>query len=174
MSAGRKNNSTKKDWNTPPKYIEAIIDFFGEVDLDPCSNEFSLVDAKEKFLLPKNGLLEEWNFKKIYVNPPYGRNPCNKTSLYDWIKKGLDANTKFGVEILYLIPVATNTKHFKNIIFKDFSSICFLNDTRLRFYNQGIEDLKGAPMACCLCYLGNDMDKFNKTFSKYGKCFNIN
>ena len=29
MSAGRKNNADKKDWNTPPKYITPITDFFG-------------------------------------------------------------------------------------------------------------------------------------------------
>jgi len=29
MSAGRKNNSDKKDWNTPPKYITPIKQFFG-------------------------------------------------------------------------------------------------------------------------------------------------
>lgn len=172
MSAGRKNNSDKKDWNTPPKYIVPIKYFFGgEIDLDPCSNEHSLVDAKESFIYPeKNGLEETWNGNKIFVNPPYGRNE-GKT-LYDWFKKGI-SEYKIGKEMIFLVPVATNTKHFKDLVFNSFNSICFLSDTRLKFFNEGKEDKKGAPMACCLCYKGHRQDDFKKQFSKFGKVFHI-
>ena len=149
MSAGRKNNSDKKDWNTPPKYIIPIKEFFGgDIELDPCSNYHSLVFAKTNLLYPeKNGLIEKWDsYKTIFINPPYGRS--EGTSLYDWFKKSLETEG----EIIFLVPVATNTKHFKEIVFKKYNVICFLSDTRLRFYNNGIEDKKGAPMACCLCY----------------------
>jgi hypothetical protein len=44
LTAGRKNISNNKDWCTPKKYVDAIKEFFdGEIDLDPCSNEDSLV-----------------------------------------------------------------------------------------------------------------------------------
>ena len=172
MSAGRKNNSKKKNWNTPPKYIYPIKQFFGgEIDLDPCSNIHSIVKAKENYIYPhKNGLIEKWCGKSIFVNPPYGRSEGK--SLYDWLKKGI-SEYEDGKEIIYLIPVATNTKHFKDIIFNNFTSICFLSDTRLKFYNEGFEDKKGAPMACCLCYLGNRKEDFNKKFSVFGKVFNV-
>lgn len=173
MSAGRKNNVEKKDYNTPPKYVSVINEFFGEVDLDPCSNGYSMIDAKQKFLLPIDGLNQEWNYEKVFVNPPYGRDKVRKTSIYDWIERGVTANEKFGSELLYLIPVATNTKHFKNIIFKKFSCICFLEDTRLKFYNNGKEDIKGAPMSCCFCYLGERENHFLSVFEKFGKCFKI-
>ena len=65
MTVGRKNISEKKDWNTPPKYIKLIYEMFGEVDLDPCSNEYSMLNAKVKFILPVDGLKEEWNYNKI-------------------------------------------------------------------------------------------------------------
>lgn len=169
MSAGRKNNNDKKDWNTPPKYIIPIKNFFGgQIGLDPCSNETSLVEAKTSFIYPKqDGLIEKWNFETIFVNPPYGRS--NGKSLYDWLKKSLESSG----EIIFLIPVATNTKHFKEIVFKYFTSICFLSDTRLKFYNCGIEDKMGAPMACCLCYKGNNPVKFKDHFSIFGKVFEI-
>ena len=48
MVAGRNIISEKKDWNTPPKYVKLINDFFGTIDLDPCSNEYSTIDAKNK------------------------------------------------------------------------------------------------------------------------------
>lgn len=103
MSAGRKHISNKKDWNTPPKYIKLIKKMFGVIDLDPCSNEHSMVEADTKYILPTNGLIESWNYKQIFVNPPYGRN-SDGTTIYDWINKGVDS-AKLGNEILYLIPV---------------------------------------------------------------------
>jgi len=169
MSAGRKNNADKKDWNTPPKYINPIKSFYGgKIELDPCSNQYSLVNSEISYVYPeKNGLEESWDFKTVFVNPPYGRN--NGTSLYNWLEKSLECKW----EVIFLIPVATNTKHFKEIIFKKFNAICFLSDTRLKFYNQGVEDKKGAPMACCLCYKGHRYSQFKKEFSKFGKTFII-
>lgn len=177
MSAGRKSITTKKDWCTPPKYIELINNFFdNKIDLDPCSNSYSLVNATTKFSLPhQNGLLLDWNpYKNIYINPPYGRDALTKTSIYDWIEKAcnLNLNSSFH-DILLLIPVATNTKHFKQLIFKYANGICFLYDTRLKFYNEGKEDKKGAPMACCMIYIGNNFDKFNEIFKNVGKIFKI-
>jgi hypothetical protein len=131
------------------------------------------MDSKVKYILPIDGLKESWNYKTIYVNPPYGRDPDKKTSIKDWLEKGCSAYEKYNSEILYLIPVATNTRHFKDIIFKKGKGICFLEDTRLRFYNKGVEDKKGAPMSCCMVYFGNDYDRFESVFRKYGKCFEI-
>lgn len=172
MSAGRKNISEKKDWNTPPKYIDLINKMLGVIELDPCSNENSLVVSTYEYQLPINGLKKNWEYKTIFVNPPYGRDPINKTSLYNWLSKGLEAY-KNGSELLFLIPVATNTKHFKEIIFKQAKGICFLNDTRLKFWNEGKEDKKGAPMSCCMVYFGKDYDKFGEIFKNNGKCFKI-
>lgn len=172
MSAGRKNNANKKDWNTPPKYIVPITEFFNGIELDPCSNKYSLVKSKYNFILPEtNGLSQDWNYKTVFVNPPYGRD--NGLSIFNWLEKGLGSYKKFNSELIFLIPVATNTKHFKELIFKQYTSICFLSDTRLKFYNGGKEDKKGAPMACCLVYLGNRKDDFMIKFSEFGKVFHI-
>jgi len=170
MTAGRKSNANKKDWNTPPKYITPIKQFFGgKIDLDPCSNHFSLVEANTSFIYPtKDGLVDSWDGDSIFVNPPYGRQEGK--SLYHWFQKGV-AEHKHGKEMIFLVPVATNTKHFKEIVFKKFSAICFLSDTRLRFYTNGSEDRKGAPMACCLCYLGHRPNEFSRTFTNFGKVF---
>lgn len=72
MSAGRKVNTTSLDWGTPEKYVDAVKEFFGgEIDLDPCSNCYSIVKARVEYILPKNdGLKDNWNFRRIYVNPP--------------------------------------------------------------------------------------------------------
>ena len=119
MSAGRKVKDTIKTWNTPPKYINSIVEMLNIIELDPCSNEYSMINSDVSYLLPsKDGLIESWDYKTIFVNPPYGRNSVRKTSIKNWLQKGAEANKKYNSEILFLIPVATNTSHFKEIIFK--------------------------------------------------------
>jgi DNA N-6-adenine-methyltransferase (Dam). len=83
MTAGRKVISTKKDWGTPQKYVDAVKEVFGGVIyLDPCSSSFSIVKAKVEYKLPdSDGLLESWNFPTIYVNPPYGNDKERRTKI---------------------------------------------------------------------------------------------
>jgi hypothetical protein len=53
MIAGRQVISTKKDWGTPQKYVDAVKEVWGGIiDLDPCSSPFSLVKAKVEYMLP--------------------------------------------------------------------------------------------------------------------------
>ena len=68
MTAGRKVNTLSQSWCTPPKYVDVIKRFWGgRIDLDPCSNPFSIVHADTEFMLPeKDGLEQEWNdYKRI-------------------------------------------------------------------------------------------------------------
>jgi hypothetical protein len=164
MTAGRKVHTLSRDWCTPPKYTNPIRAFFsGKIALDPCSNGQSIVGAEIN--LTENGLEYDWNSAKtIFVNPPYGRN--GETSIYDWLKKCHETNSS---EIVALIPVATNTKHWKEFVFKA-NVICFLADTRLKFLINGSTENKGASMSCCLVYWGPRKQDFIVTFSNYGSC----
>lgn len=173
MTAGRKINTNSQDWCTPPKYIKVIKEFFGGViHLDPCSNERSIVEAENEYMLPeKDGLAASWDFPTIYVNPPYGIDKIRNTTIKDWLRRCAESYLECGSEVLALIPVATNTKHWKRYIFGIANSICFLADTRLRFIN-GKND-KGAPMACAMVYWGKDHQKFYDIFSQYGAVVNI-
>lgn len=168
MTAGRKSTYNKSDWNTPTKYVDAVLQVFDKIDLDPCSNKESIVPARTKYILPENnGLKETWDFPRIYVNPPYGKQ-SNKTSIYNWLEKCFFANQD-GSEVIALIPVATNTSHWKEFIFKA-DAICFLYDTRLIFRINGNENNKGAPMACAMIYWGGCLERFVGIFKNYGNC----
>lgn len=175
MSAGRNVNSLSQDWCTPPKYIDAIKEMFdGIIELDPCSNKDSIVNAKIEYILPKNdGLLEDWNFHTIYINPPYGADRKRGTTIKEWLKKCYESNKKYNSEILALVPVATNTGHWKHYVWGKATSICFLYDTRLKFLIEGSTDNKGAPMSCCMIYWGKNYDKFNNIFIKFGAVIDI-
>lgn len=175
MTAGRKVNTLTQNWCTPPKYVNAIKRFWnGNIELDPCSNNHSIVNALTEYKLPQHdGLQESWNFKTIYVNPPYGADRNRGTTIKNWLAKCCQAHLEFNSEIIALIPVAPNTTHWKKYIFGQASSICFLYDTRLRFFVDGLDSGKGAPMACCLIYWGNNYDHFFNNFIEYGAVVNI-
>lgn len=77
--AGHIATSDSADWCTPPEILEAVREVFsGEIELDPCSNGSSQVGAKRVYTLPEHdGLIEPWDAKTIFVNPPYGRTMLN-------------------------------------------------------------------------------------------------
>lgn len=175
MTAGRQAVSTKKDWGTPKKYVKAVKEVFGgSIELDPCSSEFSIVAASVEYVLPKHdGLIESWNFPTIFVNPPYGKDKERGSNIADWIRRCEQANRLYGSEVIALVPVATNTGHWKHYIYGKATAICFLFDTRLRFLVDGKNEGKGAPMSCATVYWGSHYDRFYEVFIKHGAVVNI-
>lgn len=171
MTAGRKNTDTlSKDWCTPIKYVAAVRRTFGGIiHLDPCSNRWSLVEARVSWSLPKHdGLREEWNFESIYVNPPYGADRERGTRISDWLRKCADAFERYRAEVIALVPVAANTRHWKESVWARATAVCFLYDTRLRFLEFGRDAGKGAPMACAAIYWGSAAGRFSKAFCSHG------
>lgn len=175
MTAGRKVNTLSQSWCTPAKYVKAIKRFWhGTIELDPCSNEFSIVHAENEYRLPVNdGLKESWDYQTIYVNPPYGADRDRGTTIKDWLVKCCVTHKELRAEIIALIPVAPNTTHWKKCVFGEASAICFLYDTRLRFLVDGKDGGKGAPMACCLVYWGERYEDFFGNFIEYGAVIDI-
>lgn len=175
MTAGRKVNTKSQNWGTPAKYVNAIKAFWnGRIDLDPCSNEYSIVQAITEYRLPEHdGLKESWNYPTIYVNPPYGADRLRGTTIKDWLARCARANVDYQSEVIALVPVATNTSHWKSYVFGQAEAICFLYDTRLRFLEDGVDRGKGAPMACCLVYWGDNYRRFAEQFMLYGAVTNI-
>ena len=175
MTAGRTVIGQSQHWGTPHKYVNAVKDFFdGAIDLDPCSNSYSIVHALVEYSLPESdGLVESWNAPTIYVNPPYGTDKARGTRISDWLKKCEEAHRLFGAEVLALVPVATNTGHWKKYIYGKASCICFLYDTRLRFLVNGQDEGKGAPMSCAIIYWGTKPTRFSEIFMRFGATVNI-
>ena len=171
MTAGRSNvHSLSQGWCTPPKYVRAIHDFFGgSVALDPCSNRHSIVGAAVEYSLPAaDGLVESWVYPTIFVNPPYGRDRETRTTIRDWLRRCAESNARHGAEVLALVPVATNTRHWKAFVFGAATAVSFLYDTRLRFLENGKDEGKGAPMSCAMVYWGERYERFETTFLCFG------
>jgi hypothetical protein len=170
MTAGRTVNSLSQDWGTPTKYVEAVRAVFGgKIHLDPCSNGDSIVGAAIEYCLPdRDGLRETWRFPTIYVNPPYGADRERNTTIKHWLCRCADANEAFGSEVLALVPVATNTKHWKHYVWARATAVAFLFDTRLRFLVNGRDQGKGAPMSCAMIYWGREFGRFRDVFDRFG------
>lgn len=175
MTAGRNVITQNKDWGTPPKYVEAVREFLGGIiGLDPCSSPYSIVNARTEYYLPEHdGLKESWNFPTIYVNPPYGIDREQGTSIKDWLRKCEEAHRLYYSEVIALVPVATNTGHWKKCVYGKATAICFLYDTRLRFLVKGKNEGKGAPMSCALVYWGRHFERFAHVFIRFGAVVNI-
>lgn len=176
MTAGRSNiSSLSQNWCTPPKYVRAIREFFnGSIALDPCSNRHSIVRATVEYSLPSSdGLVESWDYPTIFVNPPYGRDYERHTTIRDWLRRCAESNVLHGAEVLALVPVATNTRHWKNYVFGAATAVAFLYDTRLRFLENGKDGGKGAPMSCAMVYWGKDYERFERTFICFGAVLDL-
>lgn len=168
MTAGRKVNSKSVDWGTPKKYVDAVRNVLGTISLDPCSNRWSIVGAETEYVLPTDGLKESWDFRTIFVNPPYGRDRIRGTTIKDWLRKCAYAHRDHGSEVIALVPVASNTSHWKQYVWGVAASVCFLYDTRLRFLVDGKDEGKGAPMSCSTIYWGENVGRFFTVFESHG------
>ena len=175
MSAGRKVRTQSQHWGTPEKYVRAVKEVFGgSIGLDPCSNEFSIVGAAVEYRLPEqDGLKESWNAPTIFVNPPYGLDHERGTAIRHWLQRCHLAHEQYGSEVLALVPVATNTGHWKKHVFGVATAVCFLYDTRLRFLVDGTDGGKGAPMSCAMIYWGGNYRRFYEVFRQFGAVLNL-
>lgn len=127
------------------------------------------MNAKIEFSSPEtDGLKEEWNYPKIYVNPPYGADRKRGTTIKNWLAKCAISFRKYDTEILALVPVATNTGHWKQSVFGEAKAVSFLYDTRLKFLENGEDTGKGAPMSCAMVYWGNNYERFFEIFMNFG------
>jgi hypothetical protein len=169
MTAGRTVIGLSQHWGTPAVYVNAVRKVLGTIELDPCSNDFSIVKARVEYRLPaQDGLRESWNFRTIYVNPPYGSDKERGTRISQWLAKCEEAHARHGAEVIALVPVATNTGHWKRSVWCAATAVAFLYDTRLKFLVNGVASAKGAPMSCAMVYWGENFERFRDTFIQYG------
>ena len=173
MTAGRHVHSCSQDWGTPQFYVDAVRKVLGRIDLDPCSNLHSIVNAAVEYMPPADGLDMSWDYATVYVNPPYGMNGKYGGRIADWLAKCAAAHEDHGAEVIALVPVATNTSHWKTSVFGRAAAVCFLYDTRLKFLVNGKQGGKGAPMSCAMVYWGGRFARFSDVFMEYGAVMDL-
>jgi hypothetical protein len=150
------SSSETPEWNTPQHIIHKVISFFGEIDLDPCSNshETPNVPAHIRYAREDDGLAKEWA-GRVYMNPPYG------SEIGKWTGKLVESFTDGSVqEAIALVPGRIDTAWFQPLY--NFL-ICNIRG-RLQFG----ESQTGAPFPSVLVYMGDRREDFIAHFKTLG------
>lgn len=161
--AGHIATAARTDWCTPKVVLDPVRAFFsGRIDLDPCGNKDSLVDARSSCWGPGDlggdGLERNWE-GSVYCNPPFG------AGLDRWIHKAAyDATNLCRCEVVMLIPASVDTRAWQEVILPTAAAVCFWRG-RIRF----VGAKAAAPMACALVYWGPRAQRFEATFEKHGR-----
>lgn len=156
-------SSKTQHWCTPLHLSKAILEVLGEIDLDPCSNKYSIIPALT-YWFEENGeqtFSSEWSFAKtVYCNPPFSPAHLQDKFVMKCIKE------KKGKEILMLLPVRTGTNRWQQYVLKKYDAICYFKG-RVNFDLQG-KKTKSSTVQTCMIYLGNRPKRFKKIFSIFG------
>ncbi|OQW80338.1 MAG: hypothetical protein BVN32_00175 [Proteobacteria bacterium ST_bin14] len=112
---------------TPPEFVRAVENSFGEIGIDPCWHPASAVRARAYFDIRKgqNGLTRGWRAKLVFVNPPW-------SAAKKWIEKAhWEWLSGRATTVVCLVPAKTDTKLFHHVLAKD-ADVYFL-EGRPRF-----------------------------------------
>lgn len=144
---GQRNKRNRDVRLTPPDFMAGIYASFGEIDLDPCGNEASVIVARRRILLSEggDGLRDEWSGGLAFMNPPF-------SDLLTWLRRAHEQWRLGNVRtVLCLVPVRTDSAWFHDTLSAD--AHIFLLQGRVRFL-----DLNGraqpTPFSLMLVTLG--------------------
>ena len=153
-------------WCTPPEVTLLLEDFFGgPVDLDPCSNETSIVYARVAF--QRHGLIRSWRVtgrcSTVYMNEPYSQSGI-------WTGKSLAELDSGNVgELIRLTMMSTSASWWSKMCeFRMNPRILGLR--RLKF----ISPFTGKQSMTCrfepaLIYFGRRQRRFTRTFARLAR-----
>lgn len=154
------------EWFTPARYIKAVRDVMGSIDLDPasCMQANQTVQASRCYYTAKDdGLSQRW-FGNVFLNPPF-MNLAGERSQYQlWTRKLIGEYEIRNIEqAILLIPVHTERKWFAPLYRY---SICFV-DHQILFERPG-RDPYHLYHGLCFVYLGQNIGDFVERFSEFG------
>lgn len=146
------SDSDSDSWCTPHYVLDAVRSVLGQtIDLDPCSNSRSVVDARVQLTVAHDGLSYDWSqHRTVYCNPPYS-DPS------PWLLRcARHAETVQSGEAIALVKSDTSTKWWHSWVFGGHAkAICF-PFRRINFIPPpGSEGKNGANFAVALVYYGH-------------------
>jgi hypothetical protein len=183
IALARSNNIVEfpqksNEWYTPARYIEAVREVMGGIDLDPASCELAnqTVKAEKYYSLKDNGLVQEWH-GRVWLNPPYGLDKSKPNNQRSTIKMWIDKLVQeYQVNHVHQ-AIALVTTQMNAIWFQSLwqFSICF-PDHNIRFFlpfgsKKGSRPGRmtdGHIFGSCFVYLGFYEHKFIEVFSQFG------
>lgn len=149
------------DLGTPEKYLALVYAVLGDpVDLDPCSNPWSLVRARRALSLHNgdDGLRFKWSLygSTFFCNPPY-------SYPLPWATRACEAWSDHGMSGIWLGKLDPSTG-WSSILRQHRTLQCDV-DHRIKF--EGGKHNSGS-IASSFVYFGHDPDLFRAVFSAIG------
>ena len=131
---------TQETWLTPLHVLVAL----GAFDLDPCAapSPRPWATAKRHIELPENGLAADWCGRRVWLNPPYGKEAAR------WLAKLADHRN--GIALIF---ARTDTGAFHAHVWEQADAVLFLAG-RISFCDRTGKPARtngGAP-SCLVAY----------------------
>ena len=141
----------EKTWLTPPEIINAL----GPFDLDPCCPPtMPWRTATRMVHWPEDGLKVDWTGKRIWCNPPYGREAV------PFLRKMAENKTGGGILLIF---ARTDTAAWQDWIFPHTNGILFLRG-RLRFHRpDGTQGETASAPSALVAYSERDFARLRES-----------
>jgi hypothetical protein len=159
-------SSESNEWYTPAKYIEAVREVLGGIDLDPASSAQAneVVRATEIFTQEHDGLARDW-FGRVFMNPPYGKTEEHRSLAAAFCNKALTEFATGNIEAGIILVNSLHSQTWQAPLYDH--AICFV-DHRIHFVSADGEENEAPTFQNIFVYLGNDLLKFADVFSRFG------
>lgn len=161
------------EWYTPARYLEAVRQVFGEIDLDPASNPQAnaTIGAKHFFVKEDDSLGLDW-YGRVFLNPPYGTFAEAKHGYQKgdsvagaFCRKAIDEYEAGNIEACIILVNSLHSQSWQAPLYG--YAVCFV-DHRIKFVSGDGEQNKNPTMQNIFVYLGKDLDGFAAAFQRFG------
>lgn len=144
-------DSGEKTWLTPPHIVEAL----GPFDLDPCCPpNMPWRTAEQMVCRPDDGLAVDWTGKRVWCNPPYGREAV------PFLRKMAENAAEGGIALIF---ARTDTSAWQELIFPVAHGVLFLRG-RLRFHKaDGTQGEMATAPSALVAYSARDFARLRES-----------
>jgi ParB family chromosome partitioning protein len=157
-----------KEYYTPKEYADAARAVMGKIDLDPasCGEAQKNIGAKKYYTKEDDGLTQDWS-GRIWLNPPYSKTEGESNQAI-WSRRLIE-NYESGkvTQAVLLVKAALGYKWFEEL-WDIAPAVCFARD-RLSFILEDGTDDGQSKQGTAFFYFGNNVEKFIKTFTHFGR-----
>jgi hypothetical protein len=156
-------------WFTPLWVIDLVRAVLPDIDLDPCTEEIpqKWINATRYYTEATNGLTRPW-FGHMFINPPFDQTEKWLGKFY--IDTEMDFRQKENTIKDSMILVNSNLGYkWYEKLWRKYPVCCF--EKRIAFADETgyIDPSKTAKRGQTMAYYGNDVSRFIRVFSQYGR-----
>jgi hypothetical protein len=161
-------SSETVEWYTPARYIEAVREVLGGIDLDPASSEQAnaVVCAAKMFTKEDDALTRNW-FGRVFLNPPYGRTLGGGSLAGEFCNKAIDEFMAGHLDACIILVNSVHSQPWQKPLYE--YPVCLVNH-RIQFVSADGEENENPTFQNIFVYLGDDVAGFARVFERFGYC----